>query len=115
MFDRPLDIERPFGQDRPMHRTYVRRRIVVTALAAALAAGTVAPVARALARPSLAAVSQRSYVVRPGDTLWSVAARVAPGSDPRPLVQRIERANGIDPGQIVPGERLVIPSAPPSG
>ena len=29
------------------------------------------------------------YVVEPGDTLWSIARRVAPGHDPRPVVDAL--------------------------
>jgi hypothetical protein len=35
------------------------------------------------------------YVVRPGDTLWDIARRVAPEADPRPLVDELaDRAGG---------------------
>ena len=33
-------------------------------------------------------------VVRPGDTLWSIAARLAPASDPRPVVDALVAARG---------------------
>ena len=54
--------------------------------------------------------SPRTYVVRSGDTLWSIAARFAPASDPRVVVDTIASANGVDPGALVPGQRLSIPS-----
>jgi nucleoid-associated protein YgaU len=34
------------------------------------------------------------YVVQPGDTLWSIATRLDPGADPRPLVDRLVAAHG---------------------
>ena len=75
-------------------------------------AGAITPaVAGALVGPRLVPVTQRSYVVRGGDTLWSIATRLAPGSDPRPLIQAIEQANHVGPGDIALGRRLVIPSA----
>jgi nucleoid-associated protein YgaU len=49
-------------------------------------------------------------VVRPGDTLWSIARRIQDG-DPRPLVDAIQAANRADPGALVPGEVLLIPAA----
>ena len=53
--------------------------------------------------------SAESYVVRGGDTLWDIAAMIAPGRDPRPVVDAISRANDVDPGALVPGQTLVIP------
>jgi Tfp pilus assembly protein FimV len=47
-----------------------------------------------------------TYVVRPGDTLWSIAAAIAPDSDPRPVVDALRDANGGPELQV--GERLVI-------
>ena len=52
----------------------------------------------------------RTYVVRPGDTLWSIATRVEPSTDPRVVVDAIGSANGVDPGALVPGQQLAIPS-----
>ena len=55
------------------------------------------------------AAAVRTYVVRPGDTLWSIAARVAgPGADPRPVVDELERDNRLG-ASITPGEVLRIP------
>jgi nucleoid-associated protein YgaU len=47
------------------------------------------------------------YVVRPGDTLWSIAARLQPGGDPRVLVTELERQ--VPGATLVPGSRLVLP------
>jgi hypothetical protein len=52
-----------------------------------------------------AAASDAVHVVRPGDTLWSIAAAVAPGSDPRPVVDELARRAGgatLQPGQRIP-------------
>ena len=38
-----------------------------------------------------------TYVVRPGDTLWSIAAAIAPDSDPRPVVGALRDANASRP------------------
>jgi hypothetical protein len=46
------------------------------------------------------------YVVQPGDTLWSIAERIAPGDDPRPIVAELRKHNGDV--ELTPGERLVI-------
>ena len=60
------------------------------------------------ARSSHGAGPKRTYVVRPGDTLWSVAERSYPG-DPRQGVWQIEQRNHLASATIVPGEKLVLP------
>jgi hypothetical protein len=47
------------------------------------------------------------YVVQPGDTLWTIAERLAPGDDPRPIEAQLAAQVGGD--TIVPGERVVLP------
>jgi LysM domain len=47
------------------------------------------------------------YTVRPGDTLWSIAERVEPTGDPRPLVEKLAAQTGSD--TVEPGERIVLP------
>jgi Tfp pilus assembly protein FimV len=49
-----------------------------------------------------------TYVVEPGDTLWSIARRVAPGHDPRPVVDGLIEANDLRGGLQV-GQELSIP------
>jgi nucleoid-associated protein YgaU len=52
---------------------------------------------------------ERSYRVKPGDTLWSIAERTFPG-DPREGVWELRQRNGLDGTTIVPGQVLVLPS-----
>ena len=47
------------------------------------------------------------YTVQPGDTLWSIAERVDPTGDPRPLVARLAAQTGSE--SVVPGERILVP------
>jgi Tfp pilus assembly protein FimV len=49
-----------------------------------------------------------TYVVEPGDTLWSIAQRVAPGRDPRPVVDAMIEANDLRDG-LRAGQELSIP------
>jgi hypothetical protein len=46
--------------------------------------------------------------VRPGDTLWSIARRVAPQADPRAVVDQLQRRNGLTGGMVRPGQRLAV-------
>jgi hypothetical protein len=59
-------------------------------------------------RPTMHAQPDRVVTVRPGDTLWSIAGRVEPGEDPRPLVDRLSAARHGAPLQ--PGETLHLPA-----
>ena len=70
-----------------------------------------APVSRAFAPRHEPREPGRVYVVRAGDSVWSIAERFASGSDPRELVDAIGRRNHVDAGEIVPGQALVIPAA----
>lgn len=76
-------------------------RILLIALVVAVAWAVVA-------RASTAAGPERAYVVKSGDTLWSIAARVY-GGDPRSGVWKIEQRNGLHGGVILPGQRLALP------
>jgi hypothetical protein len=107
-FDSGLDTERTFGQHERMHRTYVRRRRTVAAgafLAVVVLGGS--PVARAVGG-SDAEPSPATYVVRAGDTLWSIAERHAPGDDPRAVIHQIGQLNDLD-APLVPGQPLLLP------
>jgi LysM repeat protein len=61
-----------------------------------------------LARPSVSAGKNQHYVVRPGDTLWSIAAARYAG-DPREGVWKLQRKNDLSGTTITPGEKLVLP------
>jgi len=51
----------------------------------------------------------RHYLVRPGDTLWTIASKLAgPSADPRPTVDAIVRANHLGSSLAV-GTLLVVP------
>jgi nucleoid-associated protein YgaU len=93
----------------PVSRTHVRRwflALVLVLLAIGLA--WVVPSGGAAAGP--AHIPTLRNVVRPGDTLWSIARGIQDG-DPRPLVDAIQAANRADPGALVPGQVLLIPAA----
>jgi nucleoid-associated protein YgaU len=119
MFERTLDTEHVFGQHVPMSRTRVRRRRRIAAALGSVAVAIVlsAPVAGALGRHGEASGTkvpparrwEDVVVVQPGDTVWSIAEAAAGGADPRALVDAIATRNGIDAGDVVPGQSLVIP------
>ena len=71
-----------------MSRTRVRRRRTVVAVCLVLVgAAWAGPALRAATPDTPARVDRRAYVVRQGDTLWSIAHRLAKGGDP--LIVRV--------------------------
>ncbi len=51
-----------------------------------------------------------TVTVRPGDTLWSIAAtHAAPTADVQEVVDRISDANHLQGGALQPGQHLRIP------
>lgn len=94
-----------------MSRTRVRRhRLLVTSAIVAVGAFGATHAAGASSASSASPIASHRYVVRSGDTLWSIAERAGSG-DPRQLVDAIARANHVEPDALVPGQTLVIPSA----
>jgi len=51
-----------------------------------------------------------SVVVSAGDTLWSIAEDVAPGHDPRDVVDQIARLNALNGVSVQVGQELAIPA-----
>jgi nucleoid-associated protein YgaU len=77
-------------------------KLLVVAVIAAMAVGLAA-------RTSHGAGPERTYVVRPADTLWSIAARTYAG-DPRQGVWELERRNHLRTDTLRPGQKLIVPS-----
>ncbi|MCW2725313.1 MAG: LysM peptidoglycan-binding protein [Frankiales bacterium] len=49
--------------------------------------------------------------VQPGDTLWSVALRIAPDNDPREVIDQIRRINHLEQAGLRAGQQLLLPVA----
>jgi hypothetical protein len=54
-------------------------------------------------------VTHERVTVQPGQTLWQIAERTAPGSDPRETVQRILDLNGLQTSEVQAGTALLLP------
>ncbi|HZM32439.1 MAG TPA: LysM domain-containing protein [Acidimicrobiales bacterium] len=65
------------------------------------------PAPEALDAGAAQPVAGQVYVVQPGDTLWSIAAEIAPDRDPRAVVDALREANGGGAALEV-GQRLTI-------
>ena len=97
-----------------------RGRRVVAALALALTAAVVVLIWLAAAGGA-AASDHRSpangayqgltqVVVRPGQTLWSIAAAAEPSADPRVVIQQIIEVNALSGATIHTGQLLWVPT-----
>ncbi|HWC35668.1 MAG TPA: LysM peptidoglycan-binding domain-containing protein [Mycobacteriales bacterium] len=98
------------GHSSPLRLTR-RGRIVLTLamMVGILVAGfTLGRSSQAAARSHL---PRHTVTVQAGDTLWSVAERVAPHADTRDVVAQIQTLNRLSGAVVVPGERLVVPTA----
>ena len=71
--------------------------LIGTRLIAGLTAGVVEPV---------------DVTVRPGDTLWSIAAQAAPDRDPRAVIDEIRELNQVTGDLVRVGEVLRVPVSP---
>lgn len=49
-------------------------------------------------------------MVQPGESLWAVAERVAPGADPRDVIDAIVAFNHLGSADVMAGQQLGIPA-----
>jgi LysM repeat protein len=80
--------------------------VVVAAVAVTLLGLGAATAGRASGGPATTTV-----VVQPGESLWQIAGRVAPGGDRRVTVDRLQKLNDLGSSVVVPGQVLVVPVA----
>lgn len=92
---------------RSLRLTSRGRTVVIGGLMAALmAVGSL--VGHAATASAGARVAVRHVTVRPGETLWQLAERIAPGSDPRVTVAKLEAVNRLTSDQVDTGQRLLV-------
>ena len=61
------------------------------------------------AAPMTPSVPARAVMtVQPGDTLWSIAQRAQPNSDPRPVVDHLRKVNHLNSVVLSPGQTLKV-------
>ena len=99
---------RPAGPVRLTRRGRLTATLVL--LAGFVTGGTLLTggLASAGTEPGAAATAER-VTVAPGDTLWSIAQREAPGTDPRDTVADILELNHLESSAVEAGSVLLLP------
>lgn len=105
-------VESTSSAPRPRLRITDRGRVLLAALLAIPLAIGIAAIGAGLGANATDSdpVALHYVTVQSGDSLWSIANRVAPKADPRDAVAELERVNGLDSAVLQPGQRLAIPS-----
>lgn len=92
----------------------VRRRRIVLAVSCLLLIGLALPfggsgrqTSKPIGSETLGHGNTSEYTVRPGDSLWTIAVRIDPSADPRPIVEELASQTGSY--NVTPGERIEIP------
>jgi Tfp pilus assembly protein FimV len=102
----------------PPLRLTRRGRVVVSVLVVGVIAAITLVVSLAAAggaqatnhgQPGAGYQGMHEIVVRPGQTLWSIASAAEPGADPRIVVQQIMAANAMTGTTISAGQLLWVP------
>ena len=83
-----------------------RGRRAVALLVAAFGALLVALALQSAPAAPASHPAPATVTVQPGDTLWSIAAAVAPQRDPRAEVDALQRLNHLSAVALVPGQVL---------
>jgi len=99
---------RDFG-DAPPWRLTRRGVAVLTGAVVALGALIVGLAALSAPHPPPAPAAPQAVTVQAGDTLWSIATRVAPDRDPRAEVAALQHRNHLTSVELTPGQVLRVP------
>ncbi len=81
--------------------------VVAVALAVLATGGGLATAGTA--RGSGSATTVERVTVRPGETLWEIARREAPGVDPRETIATMIDLNALDSAAVAAGRVLLLP------
>jgi hypothetical protein len=84
--------------------------VLLAALLLSLAGFFNSPAKASDSAADLQATSAVSVTVQPGQSLWGIAATVAPERDARDVVADIVQLNNLSAGAVFPGQQLFVPA-----
>jgi LysM repeat protein len=84
--------------------------LVVTALALFLAVSLGRTGSQAASVSETGPALQQT-TVQSGETLWSIAQRIAPDNDPREVMAQLRRINNLHGSSLQAGQQLLLPTA----
>lgn len=90
-----------------------RRTLLAAAsipLAAGIAFGVLSGGSAIASNEATAPAVFETITVVPGDSLWSIASKVAPNADPRVVIEEISDLNMLDGATLQVGDELAIPA-----
>lgn len=108
----PRDVEAASRAHPPIRLTR-RGRVLLSALAVLLLAAvlTALGLGGTGAEAGLdAGAAVPVITVAPGESLWSIAERIAPSADPRDIIEAIVSYNGLGGVDVWAGQRLGVPA-----
>ena len=96
----------PRGEARPIRLTRRGWAVAVLAVGIALAGALWLAYSSAMASSAPHRSPPSTVVVRPNDTLWSIATRIAPDRDPRVVASELEQRNDLTGPTVQVGQVL---------
>ena len=84
--------------------------VLLAALLLSLAGFFNAPAKASDSAAELQTTSAVTVTVQPGQSLWGIAATVAPERDARDVVADIVQLNNLSAGAVFPGQQLFVPA-----
>ena len=81
---------------------------LVAVLLAAFSLGRARSEAAPVGGPNDSAVVQQT-TVQAGESLWTVARRIAPANDPREVIAQLRRLNDLSSSDLRVGQQLLLP------
>ena len=107
---RPVALAKPVTRGVRLTRRGRAVLLLVVALVL-LVAGSVGRTGSQAATFTETGPALQQTTVQSGETLWSVAQRIAPDNDPREVIAQIRRINHLQGSSLRAGQQLLLPTA----